>query len=88
LQVAKRFLAAVKECSGPGLNMAFFISYSPEDIIRQAEESTLRYQRGKKKEHSFTLTCKLQLAVTVSEARAMHGSCNYHQQKQQHTGMA
>lgn len=35
--------------------MAFFISYSPEDIIRQAEESTLRYQRGKKKEHSFTL---------------------------------
>ncbi|EEC68925.1 hypothetical protein OsI_37616 [Oryza sativa Indica Group] len=46
VQVAKRFLAAVKECSGPGLNMAFFISYSPEDIIRQAEESTLRYQRG------------------------------------------
>uniref|UniRef100_A0A0E0J792 Amidase domain-containing protein n=1 Tax=Oryza nivara TaxID=4536 RepID=A0A0E0J792_ORYNI len=46
VQVAKRFLAAVKECSGPGLNMAFFISYSPEDIIRQAEESTLRYHRG------------------------------------------
>uniref|UniRef100_A0A0E0MK51 Amidase domain-containing protein n=1 Tax=Oryza punctata TaxID=4537 RepID=A0A0E0MK51_ORYPU len=46
VQVAKRFLAAVKECSGPGLNMAFFISYSPEEIIRQAEESTLRYQKG------------------------------------------
>ncbi|KAF0888458.1 hypothetical protein E2562_014267 [Oryza meyeriana var. granulata] len=46
VQVAKRFLAAVKECSSPGLNMAFFISYNPEEIIRQAEESTLRYQRG------------------------------------------
>uniref|UniRef100_A0A0D9XXA3 Amidase domain-containing protein n=1 Tax=Leersia perrieri TaxID=77586 RepID=A0A0D9XXA3_9ORYZ len=46
VQVAKRFLAAVKESSSPGLNMAFFISYNPDDIIRQAEESTLRYQRG------------------------------------------
>lgn len=46
VQVAKRFLAAVKECSSPSLNMAFFISYSPEDIMKQAEESTLRYQRG------------------------------------------
>jgi hypothetical protein len=27
--------------------MAMFISYNPEDIIRQAEESTLRYQQGK-----------------------------------------
>ncbi|XP_062197363.1 uncharacterized protein LOC133900274 [Phragmites australis] len=44
--VARRFLAAVKECSGPDLNMAFFISCDPEDIMRQAEESTLRYQQG------------------------------------------
>jgi len=46
VQVATRFLAAVKESSGPGLNMAFFISCAPEDVMRQAEESTLRYQRG------------------------------------------
>jgi hypothetical protein len=45
--VARRFLAAVEDCSGPDLNMAMFISYNPEDIIRQAEESTLRYQQGK-----------------------------------------
>ncbi|KAM0882201.1 hypothetical protein ACQ4PT_032479 [Festuca glaucescens] len=44
--VAKRFLAAVKESSGPTLNMGFFISYDTEDIMKQAEESTLRYQRG------------------------------------------
>ncbi|XP_051185672.1 fatty acid amide hydrolase [Lolium perenne] len=46
VQVAKRFLAAVKESSGPTLNMGFFISCDPEDIMKQAEESTLRYQRG------------------------------------------
>ncbi|KAK1646901.1 hypothetical protein QYE76_064706 [Lolium multiflorum] len=46
VMVARRFLAAVEDCSGPDLNMAMFISYNPEDIIRQAEESTLRYQQG------------------------------------------
>ncbi|XP_044364278.1 fatty acid amide hydrolase isoform X2 [Triticum aestivum] len=46
VMVARRFLAAVEECSGPDLNMALFISYDPEDILRQAEESTLRYQQG------------------------------------------
>ncbi|KAF7053047.1 hypothetical protein CFC21_061046 [Triticum aestivum] len=46
VMVARRFLAAVEECSGPDLNMALFISYDPEDIVRQAEESTLRYQQG------------------------------------------
>ncbi|XP_022684304.1 uncharacterized protein LOC101786921 [Setaria italica] len=46
VQVATRFLAAVKESSGPDLNMAFFISCDPEDVMRQAEESTRRYQRG------------------------------------------
>jgi hypothetical protein len=44
--VATRFLAAVRESSGPGMNMAFFISCDPDDVMRQAEESTLRYQRG------------------------------------------
>ncbi|KAL5204539.1 hypothetical protein ABZP36_009410 [Zizania latifolia] len=44
--VARRFLAAVEECSGPDLNMALFISCNPEDIIKQAEESTQRYQQG------------------------------------------
>jgi hypothetical protein len=47
VQVAARFLAAVRESSGPGVsNMAFFISCDPDDVMRQAEESTLRYQRG------------------------------------------
>uniref|UniRef100_A0A0E0F2Y5 Amidase domain-containing protein n=1 Tax=Oryza meridionalis TaxID=40149 RepID=A0A0E0F2Y5_9ORYZ len=46
VMVARRFLAAVKECSGPDLNMALFISCNPQDIIRQAEASTLRYQQG------------------------------------------
>lgn len=45
-QVAKRFLAAVKESSEPHLNMSFFINYDSEDILRQAEESTLRHERG------------------------------------------
>jgi len=46
LQVATRFLEAVRQSSGPELNMAFFISCDPEDVMRQAKESTLRYQRG------------------------------------------
>ncbi|KAJ0969535.1 hypothetical protein J5N97_022412 [Dioscorea zingiberensis] len=46
LLVAKRFLAAVKESSEPNLNMSFFINYDAEDILRQAEESTLRHERG------------------------------------------
>lgn len=44
--VAMRFLAAVKESSEPHLNMSFFINYDPEDILRQAKESTLRYENG------------------------------------------
>lgn len=46
LMVAQRFLMAVKECSGPTLNMAFFINYDAGDIIKQAEESSLRFQQG------------------------------------------
>ncbi|ONK77513.1 uncharacterized protein A4U43_C02F7360 [Asparagus officinalis] len=46
LEVAKRFLAAVKNSSGPNLKMAFFINYNEEDIIRQAKESTVRYEKG------------------------------------------
>ncbi|URD89565.1 Amidase [Musa troglodytarum] len=46
LEVARRFLAAAKETEDPKLHMAFFISYSHEDILRQAEESSRRYRRG------------------------------------------
>jgi hypothetical protein len=46
MQVARRFLAAVKECSGPELNMALFISCDAADVMRQAEDSTRRYQQG------------------------------------------
>lgn len=44
MQVAKRFLAAVKESTD--LQMAFFINYNAQDILRQAEQSALRYKRG------------------------------------------
>lgn len=46
LMVAERFIAAVHESSKPSQQMSFFISFDSEDIIRQATESTLRYERG------------------------------------------
>lgn len=49
-----RFLAAVKESSEPHINMSFFINYNPEDILRQANESTLRYENGSLS-HLFTV---------------------------------
>ncbi|KAG6501743.1 hypothetical protein ZIOFF_041626 [Zingiber officinale] len=44
--VAERFLSALKESDSSNPSMAFFISYNAEDIIRQAEESTKRYEKG------------------------------------------
>ncbi|OMO52026.1 Amidase [Corchorus capsularis] len=44
--VAERFIVAVGESSSLPLPMCFFIDYDSEDILRQATESTLRYQRG------------------------------------------
>ncbi|KAJ4844365.1 hypothetical protein Tsubulata_029729 [Turnera subulata] len=44
--VAERLIAAIKESSSPTLDMAFFIDYNVEDILRQATESSLRYKRG------------------------------------------
>ncbi|MCI27376.1 fatty acid amide hydrolase-like, partial [Trifolium medium] len=44
--VAERFIAAVDESSKPRLQMGFFINYNVEDILRQANESTIRYQKG------------------------------------------
>ncbi|CAD6258003.1 unnamed protein product [Miscanthus lutarioriparius] len=46
VMVARRFLAAVEECSGPDLNMGLFISCDPGDVLRQADDSTRRYQQG------------------------------------------
>ncbi|KAL5188621.1 Fatty acid amide hydrolase [Glycine soja] len=46
LMVAERFIAAVNESSKPPLRMGFFIHYSADDILRQANESTLRYKKG------------------------------------------
>ncbi|KAJ6733618.1 hypothetical protein OIU74_005404 [Salix koriyanagi] len=45
-KVAERLVAAIRESSSPPLDMAFFINYDAEDILRQAKESTLRYERG------------------------------------------
>ncbi|XP_007048552.2 PREDICTED: fatty acid amide hydrolase [Theobroma cacao] len=44
--VAERFIDAVRESSSHPLPMSFFINYDAEDILRQATESTLRYERG------------------------------------------
>lgn len=44
--VAERFIDAVRESCNPQLHMSFFINYDTEDILKQATESTLRYERG------------------------------------------
>ncbi|CAI8619187.1 unnamed protein product [Vicia faba] len=44
--VAERFIASVGESSKPPLQMGFFINYNVEDILKQANESTLRYHKG------------------------------------------
>ncbi|KDP20604.1 hypothetical protein JCGZ_04133 [Jatropha curcas] len=44
--VAERLIAAIRESSSPAMDMCFFISYQVDDILRQANESTLRYQKG------------------------------------------
>lgn len=46
VQVAERFVAAVYKSARPPLEMSFFINYNVEDILKQANESTLRYERG------------------------------------------
>jgi len=45
-QVAERFIAAVHESSNPPSRMSYFIDYNAEDILRQADKSTLRYEQG------------------------------------------
>ncbi|XP_044469880.1 fatty acid amide hydrolase isoform X1 [Mangifera indica] len=46
LMIAERFIAAILESSNPPLQMSFFINYDAKDILRQATESTLRYEKG------------------------------------------
>jgi hypothetical protein len=45
-QVAEQLVTAIRESSSPPMDMAFFINYDAEDILRQAKESTRRYERG------------------------------------------
>ncbi|XP_076959020.1 fatty acid amide hydrolase-like [Bidens hawaiensis] len=53
--VAQRLISAIKQSFGPGTGMSFFIkyysiscfdNYESHDILKQATESTLRYERG------------------------------------------
>ncbi|KAM5577963.1 fatty acid amide hydrolase-like [Rosa sericea] len=44
--VAERLIAAIHESSNPPFKMSFFIDYNTEDILKQATESTLRYEKG------------------------------------------
>lgn len=46
IQVAERFIAAISESLNPAAHMSFFINFNPDDILRQANESTLRYKQG------------------------------------------
>ncbi|OIV98113.1 hypothetical protein TanjilG_25978 [Lupinus angustifolius] len=46
-QVAERFITAVDESTKSPLQMGFFIHYNADDILRQANESTTRYRKGK-----------------------------------------
>ncbi|KAL3844784.1 hypothetical protein ACJIZ3_002187 [Penstemon smallii] len=44
--VADRFIAYVRESSSQYLQMSFFIDFDVGDILKQATESTIRYERG------------------------------------------
>ncbi|KAI5671905.1 hypothetical protein M9H77_12269 [Catharanthus roseus] len=44
--VAERLIAAIKESSGAPLQMSFFINFDSDDILKQAKESSHRYERG------------------------------------------
>lgn len=46
IKVMDRFIAAVREPVKNGVEMSFFINYYVKDILQQATESTLRYERG------------------------------------------
>ncbi|XVE86449.1 hypothetical protein DITRI_Ditri18aG0035000 [Diplodiscus trichospermus] len=46
LRVAEQFIEAVRESSSLPSPMSFFINSDTEDILRQATESTLRYDKG------------------------------------------
>ncbi|GAB2218573.1 hypothetical protein Drorol1_Dr00001800 [Drosera rotundifolia] len=46
MKVAERLIAAVQQSAITPFEMSFFISYDAKDILRQASESTNRYERG------------------------------------------
>ncbi|KAL3324032.1 hypothetical protein AABB24_038281, partial [Solanum stoloniferum] len=45
-KVMERFLSAVEHSSTPSMQMSFFINFDANDILRQAAQSTHRYQQG------------------------------------------
>lgn len=45
-KVADQLIGFVRESLGANLQMSFFINFYEEDILRQATQSTLRYERG------------------------------------------
>jgi len=56
-QVAEQLVTAIRESSSPPMDMAFFINYDAEDILRQAKESTRRYERGSLNWNSWVNLC-------------------------------
>nr|CAB3491049.1 unnamed protein product [Digitaria exilis] len=80
VKVARRFLAAVKECSD--LKMGLFISCDPADVIRQAEDSTRRYHQGGTRWLGAARRCGAD-AACVAQLRAcgavLAGKANMHE---------
>ncbi|GER35251.1 glutamyl-tRNA(Gln) amidotransferase subunit A [Striga asiatica] len=80
--VAQRLIARVHESSSQKLPMSFFINFSEEDILKQANESSLRYQRGGTKWMHKVRECRKD-AFCVSRLRScgaiIIGKTNMHE---------
>lgn len=55
LQVAERIIAAVEEAKKGSPSLVYFISFLPEDVRKQAAESTERYKEGKSSQGIYLL---------------------------------
>ncbi|KAF5763226.1 putative fatty acid amide hydrolase [Helianthus annuus] len=80
--VAQRLISAIMQSSDPGMDMSFFINYEAHDILKQATESTLRYEKGGTKWLHKVRACK-EDAACVERLRScgaiLVGKTNMHE---------